>query len=78
MSLTAYLRAEIGQNVETKFKAFAKSIMTFEKRCFSQWSESINSIAMSHLKHAIFKKNPETGGLGPWSGKQCCHVCTFL
>lgn len=53
---------EIGQNVEAKFRSFAKSIMYYEKRWFSGWSESINSVAMQHLKQPIFKRSAETGG----------------
>ncbi|MEW5308429.1 MAG: hypothetical protein WDW38_000392 [Sanguina aurantia] len=48
---------EIGQMVEAKFKKFAKSIMGYEKKLFAAWSESVNSIAMLHLKHTIFKRN---------------------
>lgn len=54
--------------METKFKAFAKSIMHFEKKCFSSWNESINSIAMGHLKHPILRRNPETGEAGRRKG----------
>lgn len=42
--------AEIGQRVEAAFRALAKSIMVYEKRWFATWSESINSVAMQHLK----------------------------
>eukprot|EP00798_Chlamydomonas_sp_ICE-L_P031817 gene31817-7021_t len=52
---------EIGQNMEAKFKALARSIMYFEKKSFSTWSESINSVATVHLKRNVFRKNPETG-----------------
>jgi hypothetical protein len=41
-----FLPAEIGQSVEAKYRAFAKSIMYYEKRWFATWSESINSVAM--------------------------------
>ena len=35
--------------------------MLFEKKLFSGWSESINSVAMAHLKRHLFRKDPETG-----------------
>ncbi|KAL6757976.1 dynein heavy chain, N-terminal region 1-domain-containing protein, partial [Haematococcus lacustris] len=55
----AIIRAtEIGQSVESKFRAFAKSIMYFEKRWFATWSESINTVAMQHLKQPIFRRSP--------------------
>ncbi len=52
---------DIGQRVEQAFRTFAKSIMLYEKRWFSTWSESINGVAMQHLKQAIFKRSAETG-----------------
>ena len=48
---------EIGQSVEQKFKTFAKGIMYCEKRWFSSWSESINTMAMQHLKQPIFRRS---------------------
>jgi hypothetical protein len=51
------VRAEIGQNVEAKFRTLAKGIMFYEKRWFSGWSESINGVAMQHLKQPIFRRN---------------------
>ena len=52
--------AEIGQNVEAKFRAFARSVMLYEKGLFSSWSDSINAVAMQHLKQPIFRRNAKT------------------
>lgn len=46
--------------MEFKFKALARSIMLYEKRWFSGWSESINTVAMQHLKQPIFRRNADT------------------
>ncbi len=51
---------EVGQAVEAKFKAFARSVMLTEKKWFSTWSESINAVAMQHLKQTIFRRNATT------------------
>lgn len=53
--------AEIGCNVETKFRGFGKSVMYYEKKLFSTWSDSINTITMQHLKQPIFLKSSITG-----------------
>ena len=55
------LCSELGQSVETKFKRFAKTVLFYEKRKYAAWSESINSVAMTHLKQNLLKKDPETG-----------------
>ena len=47
--------------METKFKRFAKTILFYEKRKYASWSESINSVAMTHLKQNLLKKDSETG-----------------
>jgi hypothetical protein len=36
--------------VEASFKSLARSIMLYEKRWFATWSDSINNVAMQHLK----------------------------
>jgi hypothetical protein len=41
---------ELGQRVEASYRTFARSVMQYEKRCFAGWAESINSVAMAHLK----------------------------
>lgn len=53
----------MGQMVELKFKGCARAIMAAEKRWWAGWSESINSVAMTHLKHTIFTRNAETSKL---------------
>ncbi|KAF5830619.1 hypothetical protein DUNSADRAFT_14266 [Dunaliella salina] len=52
---------EIGCNVESKFRSFAKAVMFYEKKLFSTWSDSINTITMQHLKQPIFIKSSVTG-----------------
>jgi len=52
---------EIGCNVESKFRGFAKSVMYYEKKLFSTWSDSINTITMQHLKQPIFTRSSTTG-----------------
>lgn len=47
--------------MEAKFRALAKGILLYEKRWFSGWSESINGVAMQHLKQPIFKRNANHG-----------------
>ncbi|PNH08033.1 Dynein-1-alpha heavy chain, flagellar inner arm I1 complex [Tetrabaena socialis] len=49
---------EVGQAVEAKFKAFARSVMLTEKKWYSGWSDTINAVAMQHLKQTIFRRNP--------------------
>lgn len=56
---------ELGQGVEAKFKAFARAVMGLEKRWFGGWSDSINGVAMQHLKQTIFRRSAETGARGP-------------
>ncbi|KXZ49756.1 DHC2 protein [Gonium pectorale] len=51
---------EVGQAVEAKFKAFARAVMQTEKKWFSGWSDSINGVAMQHLKQTIFRRNSTT------------------
>ncbi|GLI59150.1 hypothetical protein VaNZ11_000978 [Volvox africanus] len=51
---------EVGQAVEAKFKAFARAVMQTEKKWFSGWSDTINGVAMQHLKQTIFRRNPTT------------------
>lgn len=58
---------EVGQMVELKYKGCARAIMAAEKRWWAGWSESINSTAMTHLKHTIFTRNPDT--------RECTHAC---
>uniref|UniRef100_A0A6S8LSH1 AAA+ ATPase domain-containing protein n=1 Tax=Dunaliella tertiolecta TaxID=3047 RepID=A0A6S8LSH1_DUNTE len=52
---------EIGCNVESKFRGFAKAVMFYEKKLFSTWSDSVNTITMQHLKQPIFIKSIVTG-----------------
>jgi dynein heavy chain, axonemal len=54
---------EIGQQVHAKYLALARSVMYFEKHWFSGWRDSINSIAMQHLKQPVFKKDASTGNV---------------
>nr|Q9SMH3.1 RecName: Full=Dynein-1-alpha heavy chain, flagellar inner arm I1 complex; AltName: Full=1-alpha DHC; AltName: Full=Dynein-1, subspecies f [Chlamydomonas reinhardtii]CAB56598.1 1-alpha dynein heavy chain [Chlamydomonas reinhardtii] len=51
---------ELGQAVESKFKSFARSVMLTEKKWFSSWSDSINGVAMQHLKQTIFRRSAAT------------------
>ena len=49
--------------------------MLFEKKAFSGWNESINQVAMTHLKHPLFKKDPGTGGCEQ-RGLNRIHKCS--
>lgn len=58
---------ELGQAVESKFKSFARSVMLTEKKWFSSWSDSINGVAMQHLKQTIFRRSAATSE-SLWAG----------
>lgn len=51
---------DVGREVNAKYLAAAKSMMVYEKALFDSWKENAASIAMTHLKEPILRK--ETGG----------------
>jgi len=71
----SFVILELGQSVETKFKRFAKTILFFEKRSYASWSESINAVAMVHLKQNLLKRDPETGEAPQCAELHCNPRC---
>lgn len=51
----------LGKAVYEKYMSLAKNVMHFEKIWFANWKESVDIVAMQHLKAPIFSKHAETG-----------------
>ena len=48
-----------GQEVEEKYKSFAKGIMYFEKDKFVEWSHNIQNLALHFLKQPVLAKDKD-------------------
>lgn len=51
--------------VNTKYMALAKAMLSYEKQCFSQWQEKVDQTAIQHLKLSILQESTE--------GNRCKH-----
>eukprot|EP00899_Mesostigma_viride_P018540 jgi/Mesvir1/26688/Mv20468-RA.1 len=53
------LKEDIGHEVQRKYTALAKSMMLFEKQWFGQWRDTVDALAMQHLKQPIIRKEAD-------------------
>ena len=51
--------------VNAKYMALARAMLSYEKQCFSQWQEKVDQTAIQHLKLPILQENAD--------GKKCQH-----
>lgn len=51
--------------VNAKYMALARAMLSYEKQCFSQWQEKVDQTAIQHLKLPILQETPD--------GKRCNH-----
>jgi hypothetical protein len=42
--------------VNAKYMALARSMLSYEKQCFGQWQEKVDQIAIQHLKLPILQE----------------------
>ena len=56
--------------VNAKYMALARAMLSYEKQCFSQWQEKVDQTAIQHLKLPILQENP--------GGKRCQHNTHLL
>ncbi|KAK3281453.1 hypothetical protein CYMTET_10756, partial [Cymbomonas tetramitiformis] len=57
------LKEEAGHEVQRKYIALAKAMVVFEKHWFTQWRETVDNMAMQHLKQAIIKRETNEHGV---------------
>jgi dynein heavy chain len=53
------MEEQVGRDVHDKYMSLAKQMMYFEKQWFNSWSESIDKVAMEHLKQPILREDGE-------------------
>lgn len=51
----------VGQQVHERYMVLAKQMLDYEKQWFQGWKETVDSIAMKHLKQPIFTRHAVTG-----------------
>lgn len=51
--------------VNVKYMALAKAMLSYEKQCFSQWQEKVDQTAIQHLKLPILQESAD--------GSRCKH-----
>lgn len=49
-----------GLQVNTKYMALARAMLSYEKQCFSQWQEKVDQTAIQHLKLPILQENADS------------------
>lgn len=54
---TELMDEQVGRDVHEKYMSLAKQMMYFEKHWFSNWSETIDKVAMEHLKQPILRED---------------------
>jgi len=55
--------------VNAKYMALARSMLSYEKQCFGQWQEKVDQIAIQHLKLPILQEGVDGkahGRLSVW------------
>ena len=56
--------------VNVKYMALAKAMLSYEKQCFSQWEEKVDQTAIQHLKLPILQQSAD--------GSRCSHDPTHI
>ncbi|DBA95316.1 TPA: Dynein heavy chain cytoplasmic [Trebouxia sp. C0006] len=68
------LQGETGQEVNAKYMALARSMLSYEKQCFGQWQEKVDQIAIQHLKLPILQEGVDGKRITVNFSMQLTHI----